>query len=111
MYATLQEAFGVSSFAQGVAQNAPVSPRTYTVPTGGRPLALRGDVGPIAKRNDARQRQNLQKAHATGGAKAAWKVVPPRIRADMVRYVRQKDTSPDVAVVLVVAVAMVLLLI
>jgi hypothetical protein len=124
MYATLEEAFGVSSFAPAV-----------NVPTGARPLALRGNVGAVAKRNDRRMRTrvgtvqeptrakvpkrcDVVKAHARGGAAAAWRVIPHGVRADMVRYIDKShfhrgkphvDVAADIDVAAVVAVAVAVL--
>jgi len=122
MYATLEEAFGVSSFA-------PTQAQTINVPTGTGPLALRGDVGAVAKRNDERMNMrtprepvarppvrrhrkcDVVKAHARGGAAAAWRVIPRGVRADMVRFL-DTSTEPDVdvAAVMVVAVAVLILI-
>jgi hypothetical protein len=137
MYATLQEAFGVKSFVSGTKDVTPPAPATT-------PLVMRGDVGAVASRNDMLVHEQhgtwsvprktvkpvkpvpmtLVRAHAQGGAKAAWNVIPPGIRADMMRYVtmlvsRRKNKSPtgarrffddDVAIVIAVGLAMLLLM-
>ena len=140
MYATLQEAFGIQSFVSDtdIRTNEPAP---SSLPGGCRtqepePLALRGDVGRVAAENDRRvatqngrwtvasKNNAVVKAHARGGAEAAWNVLPAGVRGDMMRYAilhthhhrRHKKTRRthddiDIAAVAIVGLVIVMLLV
>lgn len=89
MYATLEEAFGVSSFEE------PRPVKHYDTP-----LVMRGDVGAVAADNDVRMKRDLAtrtnalvvKAYAEGGADAAWTTLPRRIRKALMRRAIRRCT-------------------
>ena len=105
MTATLQEAFGVASFVRPESTQAVHG--SACGQAGGAPLALRGNIGPVRKRNDTTVRsrngrwsvpgggksrvdRTIVREHARGGAEAAWRCIPRGIRGDMMRYVAVK---------------------
>ena len=143
MYATLQEAFGINSFVNTDTSHAQNEPAPSSLPGGcitqePEPLALRGNVGRVAAENDRRvtaqngrwtvaSRSNVVvKAHAHGGAEAAWKALPAGVRGDMMRYAilhdhrhrhvkknkrKTNDGDIDIAAVAVVGLIIIMLLV
>lgn len=119
-YATLEEAFGVASF---VAPDPPV---------------LRGNVADIQKQRYERMDQEIEtplpmhapivpptvtrrpleatrcgivaQAHAEGGAKAAWDVIPECARIDMMWYAIRELVATEFLTMIFVAICLYILL-
>lgn len=135
-YATLEEAFGVSSFLApeppvfkgNVAEIADARHKTFKS-IGQRayeasiakspgttvhrmPLEIKRDsagvVGCVPSATDTGRR--IARAHARGGAEAAWNLVPSGVRGDMMWYAFkfhvQKFLESDAALVLLLVAAM-----
>ena len=130
-YATLEEAFGVSSFlapepqvlrgdvgkVQGARQKtmdrqiaAAGGPQGERPAPAGLRLPQQLERDQIVERTQPCRGRDLARAHATGGAEAAWKMVPESARADMMWYAVKHAIDSDFLLMVLVGLAMVLLL-
>lgn len=117
-YATLEEAFGVTSF---MADEPQIMRGGVGKTSEERHLRVMGALGhleqpaplqpaPVSTEREPQELCRVQLAHARGGAAAAWNAVPEHIRTDMMWYAIRQFFDGDLALMALVGVIMYLLL-
>lgn len=116
-YATLEEAFGVSSFLApeplimrgGVGKISDDRHKTVMGSLVSASIPALEDQAPVPQRSP-RELCRVQQAHAKGGAAAAWKAMPKHIREDMMWYAIRQFFEGDLMLFMLVGILMYILL-
>jgi len=127
-YATLEEAFGIASF---LAPEPPILRGDVGQVQDARQKNLDAEIKQLSKFQEPKETVSgqtrqpletsrkqlvsnsakcLQKAHASGGAAAAWAMVPKHLRAGMMWHAVKEAVSSDFVVMVLMGLALLMLM-